>query len=102
MSPSGRPKGESAARGAAGRSVSDAVGSWATLALLCAVLLGGCSALAGGFDHWPGSAPALALIVVAKGANDRLRLLKWPMEFAFWAAILLIVCSLVWLHFKPL
>ena len=76
--------------------------SWIVLAVLCAVLLGGCSALAGGLDHWPGSGPALALIVAGKVANDRVGWLKWPMEFAFWAAILLILCNLVWLHFKPL
>jgi hypothetical protein len=76
--------------------------SWIVLGVLCAVLLGGCSALAGGVDHWPGSAAAVALIVAGKAANDRVRLLKWPMEFAFWAAILMIACSLVYLHFKPL
>lgn len=76
--------------------------SWIGLAVLCAVLLGGCSALAGGVDHWPGSAAAMALIVVGKAANDRVGLLKWPMEFAFWAAIVLIACNLTYLHFKPL
>ena len=76
--------------------------SWIVLATLCAVLLGGCSALAGGVDHWPGSAAALALIVAGKAANDRARLLKWPMEFAFWSAIVLVACNLTYLHFKPL
>lgn len=76
--------------------------SWAVLALVCAVLLGGCSALAGGVGHWPGTGPALALIVAGKWANDRHALLKWPMEFAFWAAILMIACSLVWLHYAPM
>lgn len=76
--------------------------SWLVLASLCAALLGGCTALAGDFAHWPGSLPALALIALAKPLNDRWPLLKWPMEFAFWAAVLMIASSLVWLHFKPL
>lgn len=79
-----------------------AMRSWMVLGIVCAVLLGGCSALAGGVDHWPGSLPAVALMVVGKAANDRVKWLKWPMEFAFWSAILLIACNLVYLHFKPL
>ena len=76
--------------------------SWGVLAIVCAVLLGGCSALAGGIDHWPGSSAAIALMIAGKAANDRVKWLKWPMEFAFWAAILLIFCNLVYLHYKPL
>ncbi|MEJ8845584.1 hypothetical protein [Variovorax rhizosphaerae] len=79
-----------------------AMRSWAVLAIVCAVLLGGCTALAGDVAHWPGSLPAIALMVLGKAANDRVKLLKWPMEFAFWSAILLIFCNLVYLHFKPL
>lgn len=79
-----------------------ALRSWGVLALLCAVLLGGCTALAGDVAHWPGSLPAMVLVVLGKAVNDRVKLLKWPMEFAFWSAILLILCNLVYLHFKPL
>lgn len=79
-----------------------AMRSWGVLAIICAVLLGGCTALAGDVAHWPGSLAAVALIAVGKAANDRVKLLKWPMEFAFWSAILLIFCNLVYLHFKPL
>ncbi|MEJ8858944.1 hypothetical protein WKW79_30540 [Variovorax robiniae] len=79
-----------------------AMRSWALLAIVCAVLLGGCTALAGDVAHWPGSLPAIALMVLGKAVNDRVKLLKWPMEFAFWSAILLIFCNLVYLHFKPL
>ena len=81
--------------------MTSALRSWGVLAIVCAVLLGGCSALAGGVDHWPGSAAAVALMIAGKAANDRVKLLKWPMEFAFWSAILLIFCNLVWLHYKP-
>ena len=79
-----------------------AMRSWGVLSIICAVLLGGCTAMAGGVEHWPGSLSAVALIVVGKAANDRVKFLKWPMEFAFWSAILLIFCNLVYLHFKPL
>lgn len=75
--------------------------SWLVLAILCAVLLGGCTAIAGDLSHWPGSLSAVALILMAKPLNERWQFLKWPMEFAFWAAVAMILCSLVWLHFKP-
>ncbi len=79
-----------------------AIRSWGVLVIICAVLLGGCTALAGDVAHWPGSLAAVVLIAAGKAANDRVKLLKWPMEFAFWSAILLIFCNLVYLHFKPL
>jgi hypothetical protein len=75
--------------------------SWLSLAIILAVLLGGCTAMAGDLAHWPGSLSAGFIMVLGKLANDRVRLLKWPMEFAFWSAILFIVCNLTWLHFKP-
>lgn len=76
--------------------------SWGVLAIVCAVLLGGCPAIAGGVDHWPGSLPAVALMVTGRVINDQVKLLKWPMEFAFWSALLLIFCNPVYLCFKPI
>jgi hypothetical protein len=64
-------------------------------------LLGGCSALAGGVQHWPASLVAVAAMVVGKVVNDRSRLVKWPMEFLLLSAILLIVANLVQLYFAP-
>jgi hypothetical protein len=78
------------------------LGTWFTLGIIFAVLFTGCSAMAGGFDHYPGSLSALVLLAVCKLVNDRTQTLKWPMEFAFWAAILFIACNLTYLHFKPL
>lgn len=82
--------------------MSKAIRSWVGLSVICAVLLGGCTAIAGDLAHWPGSLAAVALMLAGKPLNDRWQLLKWPMEFAFWSAVLMIFSSLVWLHFKPL
>lgn len=76
--------------------------TWITLGIICSVLFSGCTAMAGGVDHWPGSLSAIVLISIGKLANDKVHLLKWPMEFAFWAAILFIASNLTYLHFKPL
>jgi hypothetical protein len=78
------------------------LGSWVTLGIIFAVLFTGCSAMAGGVDHYPGSFSALVLLAIGKVVNDKTRTLKWPMEFAFWAAILFIACNLTYLHYKPL
>ncbi|SEO21923.1 hypothetical protein SAMN04488103_11523 [Gemmobacter aquatilis] len=75
--------------------------NWLILLGIMAVLGGSCTAIAGDLSHWPATLPALLTILVAKLANDRLRLLKWPMEFLFWAAILMIVFNLVRLYFLP-
>lgn len=77
-------------------------GTWVTLGIIFAVLFTGCSAMAGGVENYPASLAALALFVVGKTINDRTGTLKWPMEFAFWAAILFIACNLIYLHYKPL
>ena len=63
-------------------------------------LVGSCTALAGDVQHYPATLPALAIMVVGKLLNDRFHIVKWPMEFIFWAAILLIVSNLIYLHFK--
>jgi hypothetical protein len=75
--------------------------SWALLALICTALLGGCTVMAGDVGHWPASLPALALMVAGKGLNDRYRVVKWPMEFLFWAAMVLVFANLIYLYFKP-
>lgn len=73
--------------------------NWLLLLAMMAALGGSCTLMAGDLSHWPATLPALLTILAAKLANDRLRLLKWPMEFLFWAAILLIVFNLVRLYF---
>jgi len=76
--------------------------SWIVFSVICATLVTGCSAMAGGLDHWPGSLSAVILMAIGKPLNDRFMWLKWPMEFAFWSAILFIACNLTYLHYKPL
>jgi hypothetical protein len=76
-------------------------GTWFALALIVALLLGSCSALAGGVQHWPASLAAVGAMVVGKVVNDRYGLVKWPMEFLLLSAILLIVANLVQLYFAP-
>lgn len=82
--------------------MTDTRARWLTLLLIMGGLAGGCTAMAGDLSHWPATLPAMALIFAGKLVNDRLRLLKWPMEFLFWAAILLIVANLTWLYFKDI
>lgn len=77
-------------------------GSWFVLACIIVFLLGSCSMLAGGMQHWPASSAAVAAMVVGKTANDRYKLVKWPMEFLMLSAILLIVANLVQLYFKDI
>jgi hypothetical protein len=68
------------------------------LLVILAVLLGSCTAMAGDLSHWPASAPAVAAILAMKVANDRLRLLSWPMEFLLASAVVLIVANLARLY----
>lgn len=72
--------------------------NWLILLAIMAGLATGCSLMAGDLSHWPATLPALLAILVAKLVNDRIRLLKWPMEFLFWAAMLLILFNLVRLY----
>lgn len=67
------------------------------LAIL-AFLLGSCSAMAGNFSHWPASMIAVALIVTMKFVNDRVRILRWPMEFLLASAVTMIVVNLAHLY----
>lgn len=75
-------------------------GSWILLGVICTVLLGGCTAMAGDVDHWPASLPALGVMIAGKLVNDRLKVVRWPMEFVLWSAVILIFFNLVYLHFK--
>ncbi|WP_207481891.1 hypothetical protein [Arenibaculum pallidiluteum] len=70
----------------------------AVLILIVLFLLGSCTAMAGDFSHWPASLPAVLLICVMKIANDRWRILRWPMEFLLGSAVTMIVVSLAWLY----
>jgi hypothetical protein len=76
--------------------------SWLLFVLIAAALLGGCTLMAGDVEHWPASAPALALMVAGKLANDRWKVVSWPMEFLMWSAVVLITSNLVYLHFKEM
>jgi hypothetical protein len=76
--------------------------SWAVLAAIYLLLVGACGAMAGGLPQWPGSLSYAVAMVAAKLLNDRLHLLKWPMEFVFWSAILFVALNLTLLHFQPL
>lgn len=75
--------------------------SWLVLGLIVLALMGGCTAMAGDLEHWPASLPALGVMLVGKALNDRYRVMKWPMEFILWSAVILILFNLVHLHFKP-
>jgi len=76
--------------------------SWLLAALIFLSLLGGCSVMAGSFDHWPASLLAVAVLVAVKIANDRLKVLSWPMEFILVAGVTMILFNLVRLYFAPL
>ncbi|MEX3013971.1 hypothetical protein [Gymnodinialimonas hymeniacidonis] len=75
--------------------------SWLVLGLIVIVLMGSCTAMAGNLEHYPASLPALVVMLVGKVLNDRFKLVKWPMEFILWSAVILILFNLIHLHFKP-
>ena len=75
--------------------------SWIVLALIMLLLLSGCSALAGDFQHYPASLPAAGLMIAGKALNDRYRVVRWPMEFVLWSAVTLIGLNLAYLSIKP-
>lgn len=64
------------------------------LLVILALLLGSCTVMAGDFSHWPASAIAAAVIVLMMIVNDRLRILRWPMEFLLASAVVMIVVNL--------
>lgn len=69
------------------------------LLVIVGFLLGSCTVMAGNVSHWPASAAAVAAILAMKVANDRLRLLSWPMEFLLAAAVVMISANLLRLYF---
>lgn len=71
-------------------------------AVIFILLLSGCSAMAGSFDHWPASLLAVAVLIPVKIVNDRVKVLNWPMEFVLVAAVTMIVFNLVRLYFTEL
>lgn len=76
--------------------------SWLVLLIIVVLLSGSCSVLAGGVDHWPATAIAVALMIPLKILNDRMKWLAWPMEFLLIGAILMIVSNLGRLYVTPL
>lgn len=69
------------------------------LLVIILLLLGSCTVMAGGASHWPASLIAVIIIVVMKFANDRFRVLGWPMEFLLASAVTMIVINLTRLYF---
>lgn len=68
------------------------------VAIILAFLLGSCTVMAGGVSHWPASAIAVALIVIVKIVNDRVQILRWPMEFLLASAVIMIIVNLAHLY----
>jgi hypothetical protein len=66
--------------------------------IILAFLLGSCTVIAGDFSHWPASAVAVALILTMKIVNDRVQILRWPMEFLLASAVTMIVVNLTRLY----
>ncbi len=76
--------------------------SWVVLVVIVILLLGGCSAIEGAPPPPYASLIAVALIVVMKVVNDRIKLLAWPMEFLLASAVVMIVVNLIRLYYTPL
>ena len=75
--------------------------SWIILVILVGLLLGSCTAIAGDTSHWPASLIAVIVIVLLKIANDRIKLLAWPMEFLLASGVIMIVINLGRLYMMP-
>ena len=69
------------------------------LVLIIGLLLGSCTVMAGDISHWPASLVAVGVIVALKIANDRVQILRWPMEFLLASAVTMIVINLTRLYF---
>lgn len=69
------------------------------MSLIAVFLLSSCTAMTGDTSHWPASVVALALIVLMKILNDRIQVLRWPMEFLMASTVTMIVVNLVRLYF---
>lgn len=72
------------------------------LVIIICFLLGSCTTMAGGIDHWPAMVLATVAIIGLKIFNDKRKILAWPMEFLLFAAVTMIVMNLAWLYFLPL
>lgn len=68
------------------------------LLIIILLLLGSCTVMAGDTSHWPASLIAVVVIVAMKLANDRFRVLNWPMEFLLASAVIMIVINLTRLY----
>jgi hypothetical protein len=66
--------------------------------IILAFLLGSCTVMAGDFSHWPASAVAVAFILTMKVVNDRIQILRWPLEFLLASAVTMIVANLARLY----
>jgi uncharacterized membrane protein YhhN len=71
------------------------------LLVIILFLLGSCTVMAGDVSHGPVLLVAVVVIVAMKFANDRLRILNWPMEFLLAATVVMIVINLTRLYFLP-
>lgn len=69
------------------------------LLIILLFLLGSCTVMTGDVSHWPATSLAVVAIVALKMANDRVQLLRWPMEFLLASAVTMIVISLGRLYF---
>ncbi len=69
------------------------------LVIIIGLLLGSCTVMAGDISHWPASLVAVGVIVALKIANDRVQILRWPMEFLLASAVTMIVINLTRLYF---
>lgn len=68
------------------------------LLVIILFLLGSCTVMAGNVSHWPASVIAVAVIVAMKIVNDRVQILRWPMEFLLTSAVVMIVINLARLY----
>lgn len=64
------------------------------LLVIVGLLLGSCTVMAGNVSHWPASLLAVVVIIVMKLVNDRVQVLRWPMEFLLASAVTMIVINL--------
>ncbi|MBZ0228027.1 MAG: hypothetical protein K8F58_06180 [Bauldia sp.] len=69
------------------------------LVIIIGLLLGSCTVMAGDISHWPASLVAVGVIMALKIANDRVQILRWPMEFLLASAVTMIVINLTRLYF---
>ncbi len=76
--------------------------SWIVLCVILLFLLSSCTAIAGDTSHWPASLIAVFVILVVKIANDKMKILAWPMEFLLASGVIMILINLANLYLQPL